>query len=472
MSERLCWWLLEYAQQRAWPHAWDEASRRLYADRAHLERLLAEPDPPAIYGVNTLVGHLDDRRLPPEDQSDFQERLLRNHALGTPPYYGELEAACMGYCRMQFYCLGGGAISPDLFFRMGQALSDRNFRPRVPKSCSYSCGDVIPAAHWALDLLQFIRTPIRPTGLRPKEGLSLINGCFVHAGAALARLPDVRNAWLAYVVATRMNARLCGAHRSNYTSLLTEDGSDPLQAVSALVRDVAVPGPDPEDRPQDPVSVRAFPQVAAALAQAIAGYLGALDQTLTRRSDNPLVLADSPEPLSQASFLAPQLTLAAGNLVEAWLLALWSVERRLHWLLSGRVPGIPLNGSPAEGELGFIQVPKLATALLEETRLRAGRRTFASGSSTSYGIEDLWTFGLDSVEVLAAVLRNARRLLAVELVTAAACASTFFPDEGLFPEVVALAGPKRSLSRRFERLIEAIDAGRLPIAPDVFPFDT
>src|SRR5581483_1750023 len=99
-----------------------------------------------------------------------------------------------------------------------------------------------------------------------------------------------------------------------------------------------------------------------------------------------------------------------------------------------------------------------------------GRRTFASGSSTSYGIEDLWTFGLDSVEVLAAVLRNARRLLAVELVTAAACASTFFPDEGLFPEVAARAGPKRSLSRRFERMIEAIDAGRLPIAPDVFPF--
>jgi histidine ammonia-lyase len=469
MSQRLCWWLLEYAEQRAWPRAWDEAGRRLGADRAHLERLLAEPDPPAIYGVNTLVGHLDDRRLSPEELADFQVRLLCNHALGTPPYYGELEAACMGYCRAQFYCLGGGGINRELFYRIGQSLSDRNFRPRVPKSCSYSCGDVIPAAHWALDLLHFIGTPNRPWRLRPKEGLSLINGCFVHAGAALARLPDIRNAWLAYVVASRMNARLCAAHPSNYSPLLTDDTRDPIRAVSDLVRDeLAVP---PEQR-QDPVSVRSFPQVAAALAQATAGYLDALDQTLTRRSDNPLVLHESPEALSQASFLAPQLTLAAGQLVEAWLLALWSVERRLHWLLSGRVPGIPLNGSPAEGELGFIQVPKLATAILEETRLRAGRRTFASGSSTSYGIEDLWSFGLDSVEVLANVLRNARRLLAIELVTAAACATTFFPNEGLFPEVVALAGPKRSLFRRFERMIEAIDASRLPIAPDVFPFDT
>jgi histidine ammonia-lyase len=471
MSKRLCWWLLEYAEERAWPRTWDEAARRLRADRHKLEEMLREPDPPAIYGVNTLVGHLDDRRLPPEALSAFQEHLLRNHALGTAPYYGELEAACIGYCRAQFYCLGGGGISWWLFRQLCDALSDKSFRPRVPRSCSYSCGDVIPASHWALDLLQHVRAS-RSYQLRPKEGLSLINSCFVHAGVALARLPEIRHTWLAYVVASGMNARLSAAHRSNYSSLLTDDPDDPIRKVSALVRDEAGPGPNPQEYRQDPVSVRAFPQVAAAVAQAISGYVDALDQTLRRRSDNPLVLHESPEALSQASFLAPQLTLATSQLIEAWLLALWSVERRLHWLLSGRVPGIPLNGSPVEGKLGFIQVPKLATAILEETRLCAGRRTFASGSSTSYGIEDLWSFGLDSLEVLARVLHNARRLLAIEIVTVSACAGTFFGGARFFPEVVALAGTKRSLSRRFDRMVEVISAGQLPINLNTYPFDT
>jgi histidine ammonia-lyase len=462
MSRRPCRSLLEHAERHTVPAAWREAEPRVAADAAALDALLRGPASPAVYGVTTLVGHLDDRRLPPEEMARFQEELLRNHALGSAPYYPECEAACVGYCKAHFYSLGGSAVSPELFRRLRAAVADVAFRPRIPQSCSYSCGDVIPAAHWGLDLLQYLRRE-KPYRLRPKEGLSLINGCFVEAGVALARLPEVQSTWLAYLVAGRMNARLCRANRSDYSPLLATDNADPIRVVSALVRDEAA-GEREEGR-QDPVSVRAFPQVAAALAEAVTGYLDALDQTLSRRSDNPLVLHEAPEPLSQASFLAPRLALAAGQLIEAWLLALWSAERRLHWLLSGRVPGVPLNGSPDEGGLGFIQVPKLATAVLEETRLLAGRRTFASGSSTSYGIEDLWSFGLETLNVLTGVLRNARRLLAIEIVTTASCAG------GRFPEVLSLLRRRRSLARQFEAMAEAIDACRLPIEPATYPFD-
>lgn len=68
----------------------------------------------------------------------------------------------------------------------------------------------------------------------------------------------------------------------------------------------------------------------------------------------------------------------------------------------------PLN------ELGLIQVPKLVTNLVEEMRLSLGRRIFASGSSTSYGIEDLWSMAVPLIEQLYKALATIHTVLKIE----------------------------------------------------------
>jgi hypothetical protein len=332
----------------------------------------------------------------------FQTELVRNHALGSAPYYDELAARCIGCAKANALGLGGTGVTVDLYRHVCRAVTDIAPRPQVPLGCSYSCGDAIPGAHWAAALLDLLQSRVGYR-LRRKEGLALINGTFVHVGLALSCLPLLQGAWSAFLLASRMNARLCRAHRSKYTPVLADEPDDPIRQLSDLIRDSA-PASLPGGAPQDPISLRGFPQVAGALAQSMAGYLDALDQALAHRSDNPLIDTGSDEALSQGSFLAPQLTVAAGQLIDAIVLATWMSERRTHHLLIGRVTSIPANASRSTGDLGLIQVPKLMTAVLEEMRLRAGRRTFASGGSTSYGIEDLWTFGVNTSEMLTGVL--------------------------------------------------------------------
>src|SRR5947207_8224364 len=94
--------LLRHAEGRTVPPEWAAAEPRVAAEARHLDQLLASAPPPAVYGVNTLVGHLDTTGLPPERLDAFQAELLENHALGSPPHYEEREAVCIGYAKAHF----------------------------------------------------------------------------------------------------------------------------------------------------------------------------------------------------------------------------------------------------------------------------------------------------------------------------------------------------------------------------------
>jgi hypothetical protein len=78
------------------------------------------------------------------------------------------------------------------------------------------------------------------------------------------------------------------------------------------------------------------------------------------------------------------------------------------------MPPIALDASTPSDKLGLIQYPKIMTALVEDARLKLGRRTFASGSCTSYGVEDLWTNGLSTVSQLDQLMVYYLELLSVE----------------------------------------------------------
>ena len=466
MPPRRCRELLRHAEAHSTPPEWAAAEPRIAQEARHLDQLLASPRPPAVYGVNTLVGHLDASGLPPHRLDSFQTDLILNHALGSAPYYDEWEARCVGYAKGEALSRGGSAVTPDLYRHVCQAVPDAAFRPEVPRGCSYSCGDVIPGAHWARALAAFLTATAGYT-LRRKEGLALINGAFVHVGFALSLVRPLHRTWSAFLLASRLNARLCRAHRSHYTPALADDPADPVRLMSDRIR--AAAPEDAETTPQNPVSIRAFPQAAAAAAGALAGYLDALDQALARRSDNPLIVAESPESLSQGSFLAPMLSLATGQVTEALLLLSWMGERRTHYLLSGQVPGVPINAGRFDGDLGLIQVPKLMTAVLEEARLRAGRRAFASGGSTSYGVEDLWSYGVDACETLAAALDRWVTLLALELTTAAHCFGAFAADRSGLEDAVALLPRGGGWPERCDAARRLILHRALP-DEDAFPF--
>ncbi|MGM8365719.1 aromatic amino acid lyase [Virgibacillus sp. W0181] len=403
--------LIKHIMKQTIPEYMTQATDRVKKDAKHLDELLNQDHPPRLYGVNTLVGHLDHVSIHGEEISAFQTYLLDNHMIGTGEAYSDYETRCISYAKLHSFSLGGTGITPDLYEHLLQGMKEKTIKPIVPKHASYSSGDVIPAAHWAKEVANVLKEKYQYS-LQRKEGLSLINGSFVHVGIATAKLLLVQSVWSLYNSNSVEYAKILNKKRHTYSDkvMLNEDDTmkHPLNWIKEGLDDTG------DYTVQDPVSVRAYPQVASAFFNSIQAYMDSIEEQLARRSDNPIILYEEEAALSQASFLAPMISLATSQLIEALLLAMWGAERRLHFLLSGKVKGIPLNAGDDNNVLGLIQVPKMVTAILEQSRLIGGRRTFASGSSTSYGVEDIWTNGLSTLEVMDELLRNMNKILSIE----------------------------------------------------------
>jgi histidine ammonia-lyase len=443
--------MYHHLQTKTIPSVWTEQKSRIEADYSHFQRMLNQENPPHIYGVNTLVGHLDTESLSVREAEKFQDELIQNHYIGTAPYFDEFAARCIGAVKINQIKSGGSSISPELYQLLLETVFNEDFQPNIPMHASYSSGDVIPGAHWAYDLQQYLSKKSAYT-FKPKEGISLINGSYVHAGYVLSLFGPLNEVWKHVVYNSFFNALLVKANPSNYTDLLYTDNVPVLKIQKRLL---SLLKKKKDYKKQDPVSVRSLPQVLMTLYDSIHSLKKVLEIEINKRSDNPLIAHEAEEPLSQGSFLAPGLTVETSKLIESLLMTMWHVERRVHYLLSGEVDGIPANGSSRENPLGFIQIPKLLTATLEEARFEGGRRSFASGGSTSYGVEDFWTYGVQTAHVLSKLINKLAYMVSVEQIVSAKLYRTFasgeIPSDFSVPEIKEEAFP--ILSQEYTRHI-------------------
>lgn len=379
---------LDHVSNRSAPPLWTAGAARLDAEHRHLQALVRDPAI-RVYGANTLTGHRDAEAI--TDPAAMTDEILRTHAIGAAPWLDPHTARCIGYAKLYSWAAGLSGISPELLEGVSKLVTREDFHPRVPVGTSYSCGDVIPAAHWAKAVLDELSRSGSHVA-QPGEAMALINGNFVHVGQAVAMVSNLqRTSALTVEVASLFHT----AALANASNLYFVATAERAWASNAL-RYVA----DRSERPlnatdkQDPVSLRAIPQVLETWGDAVGDFLGELNYLLFKPSCNPFIDERYAFPISQASFLAPTLSVKTGGVIEAALFLMWALLGWTSHLLSGRVPDVPRDGSTAASPLGLIQCPKLMTAICEKARMDLGRRTFAAGSDTSYGIEDIWTNGV------------------------------------------------------------------------------
>ncbi|MEM1410419.1 MAG: hypothetical protein AAGG79_06715, partial [Pseudomonadota bacterium] len=118
------------------------------------------------------------------------------------------------------------------------------------------------------------------------------------------------------------------------------------------------------------------------------------------------------------SFLDPALTIFTGSVIEALLMTGWASVQRINHMLSGKNEPIPMDAATPADPMGLIQWPKNAQAKLEKMRRACGTRAFVSGGSTSYGVEDMWSFGLQTAQLAMDALDELRAIISLELFTA------------------------------------------------------
>ena len=470
----------------------DSAREKMRAARALVEDV-AHSDGHHTYGVNTGFGRFVSSEIPEELTAELQLRLLRSHACGVgEPYPREIVRAALllrantlakGYS-------GARVVTAELLVE----CLNRGVLPRVPSRGSVGAsGDLAPLAHLALPLVgegeaevdgdvlpgadALARVGLAPLALEAKEGLSLINGTqFMAAFGALGVVRAQRLARAADVACAQTLESLQGS-RVAFSPDVQALRPLPGQATSAanvlrLLEGSAIMEAHRWcDKVQDAYSLRCAPQVHGAARDLLAYVEGTVGVELNAATDNPLVLVERGELVSNGNFHGQPVAFALDALAIAVSELASISERRTERLVN---PSLS-DGLPAfltsDGGLnsGFMIPQYVAASLVSESKALAHPASVDS-IPTSAGQEDHVSMGNAAGLKAWQVLGNSERALAIELLAGAQAVEFLAPlppGDGVRAAhaFVRSVSPRlrddRPLTRDIEAVAESIRDGSL-----------
>ena len=470
----------------------DPARARMRAARALLESIHGEH----TYGVNTGFGRFVSAHIPDELAEELQLRLLRSHACGVGDLYPDEVVRTAMLLRANALAKGYSGARVETVELLVACLN-RGVLPVVPSQGSVGAsGDLAPLAHLALPLVgegeawaegerldgaaALRRVGLEPIRLASKEGLSLVNG--TQFMTAMAALGLVRARYLAGA-ADRACALSLEALQGSRTSFQPSiHRSRPLKGQQEAAANVwrllegsaIIESHRWCDKVQDAYSLRCAPQVHGACRDLLDYVESTVAVELNAATDNPLVLLEERQIVSNGNFhgqpLAFALDALAMAVAELASISERRVERLVNPSLSDGLPPFLVE----EGGLnsGFMIPQYVAAALVSENKVLAHPASVDS-IPTSAGQEDHVSMGNAAGLKALRVLDNAERTLAIELLAgtqAVEFLAPLRPGNGVCAvhDVVrslsARLDEDRSLSGDIERVAAAIRSGEI-LAP-------
>ncbi len=467
-----------------------EAHSRVEASRHVIETIVARGE--VIYGVSTGFGKLSDVHIPPDKLEQLQVNLVRSHACGVGQPLSEAEVRAMILLRANVLTLGFSGIRFEVIQLLTEMLNRRVW-PVIPEKGSVGAsGDLAPLAHLALSLLgegegyfeaervsageALRRAGLKPTDLRAKEGLALLNGTqAMHAVGGLALWRAQRLVRVADVAGAMTLEALKGtpvAFDERIHQARPHPGQNAVAAhLRALLRESEIRASHEQGDPrvQDAYSLRCMPQVHGAVRGALAHCAEILTIESGSATDNPLVFIDNGDVLSGGNFHGAPLALGLDYAAIA-LTDLMSIsERRIERLTNPDTnEGLPAFLAQHPGmQSGFMIPHVVAVALLNEAKVLAHPAS-VDNLPTSAGKEDHVSMGMTAALKLRTIVENAEHLFAIELLAAAEGLEFRRPlragvgVESGFAQLRKIA-PRleqdRVLAPDIERIAEAIRAG-------------
>jgi histidine ammonia-lyase len=430
----------DVAVHRASVSLHDTARERMTAARALVEEAAHSPE--HTYGVNTGFGRFVSQSIPEELSEELQLRLLRSHACGVgDPYPDDVVRAAM-LLRANAIAKGYSGARVETVELLVECLN-RGVLPRVPARGSVGAsGDLAPLAHLALPLVgegeawvggellpgadALASVGLEPVRLRAKEGLSLINGTQFMAAMLSLGLIRARRLTRAADIACALSVEALQGSRTSFLPKIHElrplrgQGDSAANLVRLLEDSAIIESHRWCDKVQDAYSLRCAPQVHGATRDLLdyAEYTAAVE--VNAATDNPLVLVDERELVSNGNFHGQPLAFALDALAMAVAELASISERRVERLVNpslsdGLPPFLVLEGGLNSG---FMIPQYVAASLVSENKVLCHPASVDS-IPTSAGQEDHVSMGNASGLKALQVLANVERVLAIELLAAA-----------------------------------------------------
>jgi histidine ammonia-lyase len=418
------------------------ALEKMAATRAHIETLAKAEVP--VYGISTGFGALAHQHIAPEDRVQLQKSLIRSHAAGMGDAVEKEVVRALMLLRLKTLVSGRTGVRPELATTYAD-LINAQITPIVHEYGSLGCsGDLAPLAHCALVLMgegravgpDGIEKPvpellaaagIKPIELREKEGLALINGTDGMLGMLVLALHDLNKLCdqVDVVAAMSVEAQM-GTDQVFRPELHEPLRPHPGQAKSAANMFAALAGSEVvashkegDDRVQDAYSLRCAPQVAGAVRDTITHATLVATRELAATVDNPVVL-ESGEVTSNGNFHGAPVGYVLDFLAIAATDLSSISERRTDRMLDRyRSNGLaPFLAGDAGVDSGLMIAQYTQAGLVSENKRLSVPASVDSIPSSAMQ-EDHVSMGWHAGRKLRKVVDNLRRVVAIELVTAA-----------------------------------------------------
>jgi histidine ammonia-lyase len=390
------------------------------------------------YGVNTGVGALCDVVVNESQQAQLSRNILMSHAVGVGPGLEATAVRAIIAAAINNFAHGFSGLRLDVVDRL-LALLAHDCVPEVP--ALGSLGYLTHMAHIALVLIgegQALSHGRRSSGaealqsmqlaplvLGAKEGLCLVNGTPCATGlsaVALARTERLLD-W-ADVAAAMTFENLQGQVAAFDPDALRLRVSAGVARVGERLRTMlegsGILRQSAGRRTQDPLSLRAVPQVHGAARDLFAHVARVVDDELASVTDNPVVVGtpDEPRALSGANAVgaALGLNLDALGIAVAEIAAM--SERRMDRLVNPLVSNLPAFLATDGGAgSGFMIAQYTAVALAADNRRLAAPASL-DGGVTSGLQEDHLSHATPAALKLLKIIDNAEIMVAIELLAA------------------------------------------------------
>ncbi|MDJ0320648.1 histidine ammonia-lyase [Pseudarthrobacter sp. PS3-L1] len=416
--------------------------------REHIDTLAASEVP--AYGISTGFGALANRHIPAELRTQLQKSLIRSHAAGMGPAVEREVVRALMFLRAKTLASGRTGVRPVVLETM-VAVLNAGITPVVREFGSLGCsGDLAPLSHCALVLMgegeaegpdgelcggrgQRSVTEllsdhgIVPVTLAEKEGLALVNGTEGMLGMLLMAIADLRKLLTTADVTAALSVEaLLGTDQVFVPELHAALRPHPGQAAAAdnmlrvLANSAIVASHRVNDtKVQDAYSLRCAPQVAGAARDTVDHAAMVASRELAAAIDNPVVLPDG-RVLSNGNFhgapVAYVLDFLAIVVVDVSSIA----ERRTDRMLDpARSHGLPAFLASDPGVDSGLMIAQYTQAGLVSDNKRLAVPASVDSIPSSAMQEDHVSMGWHAARKLRKGVENLRRVLAIELVTAA-----------------------------------------------------
>ncbi len=392
----------------------------------------------AIYGVNTGFGELSDVRISGDEITQLQRNLIRSHACGVGEELPEEVVRAMMLLRANSLAKGRSGVRTDVVEKLLAALN-RCFTPVVPSQGSVGAsGDLAPLAHIALAFMgegsasfngrrmpameALERAELSPTTYEAKEGLALINGtqlmtalgCLAwHDAAAL-----LKHAQVAGVMSLEALMGTDQAFREEIHRVRPHPGQVSVGAnLWRLTRDSDIIASHRDcPRVQDAYTLRCMPQAMGAIWGTLAHVRRVLTVEVNAVTDNPLVFDDV---ISGGNFHGDPIAIALDMLSIAVAKLGGMAERRVARLVDSHLSGLPHFLTGHAGLHSGLMMPQYVAASLVNENKSLAHPASVDSIPTSANKEDYQSMGATAARHARRIVANTRRVVAIELVTAA-----------------------------------------------------